>query len=133
MKYLLQKHFQNLVKKTQILHLQKLYDLWGQQRARSPNSIVNLSNKQLSIPEEEVLRFGLNHHILPRKIDQDTVKISLERLLYSIKNKLYIRGDSHRGAAEQQHPQTFQKLKKNHPKNFEKKFFCQKNVGFRVM
>ena len=43
----------------------------------------------MSIPEE-VLRFGLNHHILPQKIDQDTVKISLERFLYTIENKLLI-------------------------------------------
>ena len=31
LKYLLQKHFQNLVKKIQILHHRKLYNLWRQQ------------------------------------------------------------------------------------------------------
>ena len=72
------------------MHHRKLCNLWRQQRACGSNSIENLSNKQLSIPEEEVLRFGLDHHVLPRKIDQDTVKISLERLLYSFKNKLHI-------------------------------------------
>ena len=44
LKCFLQKHFQNLVKKIQILLHRKLYNLWRQQRARSPNSIVNLSN-----------------------------------------------------------------------------------------
>ena len=68
LKYLLQKYFQNLVKKTQILRHRKLYNLRRQQRACSPNSTVNLSNKQLFFQEKEVVRFRLNHRILPRKI-----------------------------------------------------------------
>ena len=84
------KTLSNFSQENTILHHRKLHNLWRQQRARGSNSIVNLSNKQLSIPEEEVLRFGLDHHVLPQKIDQDTVKISLERLLYSFKNKLHI-------------------------------------------
>ena len=61
--YLLEKHFQNLINNALKSHQKKLYNLWCEQRIRSPKCIINLSSKKLTLQEEEVLRFGLDHHI----------------------------------------------------------------------
>ena len=69
------------------VHQKKLLKPWKKQRNRSPEKcIVNLSKtKKLNIMEENVLRFGLNHHILPRQICSDEVKANVEQLLNSAK------------------------------------------------
>ena len=66
---------------TEILktHDKKLYNLWKSDRARTPNSLLNLSDRRLTLEEENILRFGLNHHILPKNIDLDEMKASVER------------------------------------------------------
>ena len=46
--------------------------------------------KKLTLLEEEVFRFGLDHHILPRKLNLASLKIYAERLFSSIKRKLKI-------------------------------------------
>ena len=56
--YLLEKHFQNLINKALKSHQKKLYNLWREQRIRSPKRVINLSSKKLTLQEEEVLRFG---------------------------------------------------------------------------
>ena len=84
---LLQKSYKKLAQTVSPIHQRKLFNLWREQRQRSPNCIVNLSSMRLSIQEEDVLRFGLDHHILPRKIDKDFLKTQLEPLFYQIKRK----------------------------------------------
>ena len=47
-------------------HEKKLYNLWSStNRLKNTKSLINLSSKKLSIEEENILLFGLNHHILP--------------------------------------------------------------------
>ena len=88
--YLLEKHFQNLINNALKSHQKKLYNLWCEQRIRSPKCIINLSSKKLTLQEEEVLRFGLDHHILPRKLNLASLKVYAERLFSNIKRKLKI-------------------------------------------
>ena len=88
--YLLEKHFQNLINNALKSHQKKLYNLWCEQRIRSPKCIINLSSKKLTLQEEEVLRFGLDHHILPRKLNLASLKVYAERLFSNIKKKLKI-------------------------------------------
>ena len=88
--YLLEKHFQNLINNALQSHQKKLYNLWREQRIRSPKCIINLSSKKLTLQEEEVLQFGLDHHILPRKLNLASLKVYAERLFSNIKRKLKI-------------------------------------------
>ena len=46
---------------------------------------MDLSNKKLNLKEKNAATFGLNHHILPKKIQKDKLKISIEKLVYSLK------------------------------------------------
>ena len=83
--YLLEKHFQNLINNTLKSHQNKLCNLWREQRIRSPKFIISLSSKKLTLQEEEVLRFGLVHHISPRKLNLASLQIYAERLFSNIK------------------------------------------------
>ena len=47
----------------------KLMNLWIKQRDKSPDCIKNFSKRELTITEKEALRYGLNHHILPKNFD----------------------------------------------------------------
>ena len=49
-----------------------------------------IEQKKLSLKKEEVLRFGLDQHILPSKTNLDSFKVYQKRLMYSIKSKLKI-------------------------------------------
>ena len=49
-------------------HDKKLKNLWILERCRSPDCLINLSKKELTGSEENVLRLGLKHHILPKEI-----------------------------------------------------------------
>ena len=42
--------------------------------------MINTSDKTLSIEEEDALRLGLKHHILPRNIDGIQIKAQVEQL-----------------------------------------------------
>ena len=55
------------------------------QRNTSPDCIKNFSKRNLNILEEDALRFGLNHHSLPKKFNSYDTKANLEQLIYSIK------------------------------------------------
>ena len=67
-------------------HQKKLICLWKSQRFRSPNCLINLSRRKLSPVEENVLRCGLNNHILPNKINSDEMKMNIEKVMYSLAN-----------------------------------------------
>ena len=49
-------------------HNKKLLRLWMTARPRSPDCLMNLSNKELTVEERNVLYRGLKHHVLPKKI-----------------------------------------------------------------
>ena len=80
---------QNLINNTLKSHQKKLYYLWREQTIRSPKCIINLSSKKITL-QEEVLRFGLDHHILPRKLNLAFLKIYAKRLFSNIERKLKI-------------------------------------------
>ena len=60
-------------------HSRKLQLLWRNQRPRSPDCLVNLSSRKLTVEEEEALRYGLEHHVLPSKINIDNLKVNIEK------------------------------------------------------
>jgi len=39
----------------------------------------------LTVKEQNALQFGLNHPILPKRVQKDKIKINLEKLFYSLK------------------------------------------------
>ena len=47
-------------------HNKKILKLRLQQRPRSHDCILNLSNRKLSVEEKNVLYRGLNHNVLPK-------------------------------------------------------------------
>ena len=59
-------------------HNVKLYQLWKRQRPSVPNCVINMSRKQLNVSEENALLFGLNHHILPKRINPNVIKANVE-------------------------------------------------------
>ena len=60
-------------------HNKKLLTLWKTERTKSPDCVKNLSNYKLTICEENALRLGLKHHILPAKINYDNIKVEVEK------------------------------------------------------
>ena len=67
-------------------HDAKLLNLWIRQRPRSPECITNLSDKKLSVEERRVLYIGLNHHILPKRVDVHEVKVAVEKICNPVKS-----------------------------------------------
>ena len=63
----------------------KLTQLWMKQRNRSPDCVINLSKKELTFKKRETLRYGLDNHILPKKLKVDDIKSNVERVLYALK------------------------------------------------
>ena len=59
-------------------HKKKLYKLWNRQKTSVPSCVINLSDKDLTICEQNALMFGPRHHLLPRKIDEMTMKAQIE-------------------------------------------------------
>ena len=62
------------------IHDSKLLNMWIRQRPRSPDCITNLSNKELTVEEKNVLYRGLNHHILPKKLRSHDLKVAIEKI-----------------------------------------------------
>ena len=81
--YHLKKQFELYSESILKRHNTKLLRLWKQQRFKSPDCLLNLSSKKLTLVEENALRCGLKHHILPQKLDADAVKLSIEKVVYS--------------------------------------------------
>ena len=75
-------------------HEKKLYNLWRASRLRTPDNLINLSSRKLTLEEENILRFGLNHHILPKKISPDDIKVAVEKTVCSGYDDLLISSDT---------------------------------------
>ena len=63
-------------------HQIKLMTLCKSQRRSTPGCLINISHPILTIKEEEALRCGL---ILPRSINDTSVKTAIEKQIYCIK------------------------------------------------
>ena len=44
---------------------------------------MNLSERKLSLNERNALKFGFSHPILPKKVEKDKIKCSIEKLVYT--------------------------------------------------
>ena len=66
----------------------KLQLLWRKQRPKSPDCLVNLSSRKLTIEEVEALRYGLDHHILPSKLNVDDLKVNIEKATWLASKRL---------------------------------------------
>ena len=84
---LLTRFFKSSAQQILAIHNKKLINLWKKERIRCPESVTNLSSKKLDIKQKEALRFGLNHHILPKKFKIDEFKVGIEKCMNSIKRK----------------------------------------------
>ena len=71
-------HFKISGKKIVDSHNKKLFALWKRQRPVSPDCIINLCQHELSITEQNALLYGLKHHILPKKVDENGLKCNIE-------------------------------------------------------
>ena len=72
-------------------HNTKLYKLWKKQRPPVPDCIVNISDKKLTLMENNALLFGLKHHILPQRIDPIAVKADIDSQIRRICKRNTIR------------------------------------------
>ena len=59
-------------------HNTKIYALWKKQRPPVPECIVNRSSRVLSLSEQNALLFGLNHSILPSKINPTMIRADID-------------------------------------------------------
>ena len=80
---------------TEQRHQRKLTKLWKEQRTPAPDCLINLSDRKLTLEEENALRLGLKHHILPRNIDSIQVKTSVEQLWSFNKKTIVSSIDTH--------------------------------------
>ena len=83
----LNQHLRQTTLQTLDIHNKKLINLWRSKRTPSPDCLLNISSRKLSIIEEDALRLGLKHHILPAKVDEMDTKAGLERLYSRIKSE----------------------------------------------
>ena len=81
---LLNEKVKSETKKFTDTHNKKLLNLWMSTRPRSPDCLKNLSSKELSVEEQNVLYRGLKHHVLPRKIHPDQIKAEMEKLVNAV-------------------------------------------------
>ena len=82
---LLQKQsVQKLILDKNNTHNKKLYSLWQKQCPDTPECIVNYSNYKLNLSESYALRYGLNHHILPSKVNSVKFKSSIDSQINNI-------------------------------------------------
>ena len=92
---LLRKYSRKTMEIVQRRHEKKLYNLWSStSRLKNSQSLINLSNRKLSIEEENILQYGLNHHILPPKIDHDELKVSVEKGVCSLYRNKEVKSDT---------------------------------------
>ena len=77
----LDKRCKSEVQTIQQRHQQKLTNLWRCQRTPAPDCLLNFSDRRLSIEEENALRLGLKHHILPKSINGIQIKSQVEQLV----------------------------------------------------
>ena len=84
LKHLLKKKRLTQMEEVQLTHNRKLLNLWMKQRSRSPECIINRSERKLSVEEKNVLYRGLQHHILPKRMNADQLKVNVEKLIKTI-------------------------------------------------
>ena len=84
--HLLNKSFKNTEQETLKRHNQKLLNMWMKDRPRSPVCLRNLSDRCLTVEEQNVLYRGLKHHALPRKVRPEPTKVSIENI---VSNAIY--------------------------------------------
>ena len=84
---LLTEEFSNRAKTVIKTHHKKLLNLWKKQRNSNPDCIKNFSKRNLNILEEDALRYGRNHHSLPKKLNSYDTKANFEQLIYSMINE----------------------------------------------
>ena len=81
---LLNEKVKSETEKFTVIHNKKLLNLWMSSRPRSPECLKNLSKKNLTVEEQSVLYKGLKHHVLPRKVHADQVKVEIEKVVNAI-------------------------------------------------
>ena len=59
-----------------MMQRRKLIKLWIKQRDKSPDCVKKYSKRKLTIAEE-ALRYGLNHHILPKNFDKNNMRANI--------------------------------------------------------
>ena len=90
---LLDKEFKRIAVPHIKIHEKKLFNLWRKQSDKCPDAIVNLSKRKLDLKEQNALRFGLNHPILPKKVQKDKIKTQIEKLAFLLKRNTDVNVD----------------------------------------
>ena len=62
--------------------------LWKSQRIPAPDCLINKSKRKLTLEEENALRLGLKHHILPKNVNEIQIKSKVEQLWYYAKKTI---------------------------------------------
>ena len=75
-------------------HNKKLFTLWKRQRPVSPDCVINLCQRDLSITENNALMYGLKHHILPKNVNENGLKCNIEVAVSDASKKSGIYTDS---------------------------------------
>ena len=94
LKYYLERAYDDMKEKQRETHEKKLFKLWREDRFHSPDCLINLSAAKLNIHEENVLRCGLKHHILPKRFNFEQIKVGIEKLIYTAKRITGIEPDN---------------------------------------
>ena len=63
-----------------------MFSLRKKQSVNCRDALLNLSKKQLTLKERNAIRIGLNHPILPKKIDKNKLKVNIKKLSYALQN-----------------------------------------------
>ena len=90
----LQSNCNEFMKQTEAIHNKKLLKLWFKQRPRSPDCVLNLSDRTLSLEERNVLYKGLKHHILPKRINTERLKANIEKLCKTLVDRTKSEGEN---------------------------------------
>ena len=90
--HLLNKSFDETREEMLQRHNRKLLNMWMKDRPRSPNCLRNFSDRSLTVEETNVLYRGLKHHVLPRKVQHEPTKVSIENI---VNNAVYEKAISH--------------------------------------
>ena len=81
---LLTKPLLNYKKSILARHNKKLYNLWTKSNKNIPSTIVNISSKKLTLTENNALKYGLKHSILPKSIDKVKLRANIDTQIRKI-------------------------------------------------
>ena len=56
----------------------KIYNLWIKNNKNISNTMVNISSKKIIFTENNALKYGLKHSILPKNIDQVKLRANID-------------------------------------------------------